>query len=79
MERQKNELDAYFSLPGVPLKDDETIVDFWNKGGHLKWWKEKQEQFPAQVSIAKDYLAVPATSFPYERFFSDLIPPSRLY
>jgi hypothetical protein len=36
----------------------------------LKYWQSKQYQYPLIASIAKDYLAIPATSADSERVFS---------
>ena len=37
----------------------------------LKWWKENQSILPTLSKIAKDYLAIPATSAPSEWLFSE--------
>ena len=37
----------------------------------LEWWKENQLLLPILSKIAKDYLAIPATSAPSERLFSE--------
>ena len=37
----------------------------------LKWWKENQSLLPTLSKIAKDYLAIPATSAPSERLLSE--------
>lgn len=36
----------------------------------LAWWKVNQKAFPRLASLARKFLAVPATSVPVERFFS---------
>lgn len=36
----------------------------------LNWWKENEKNFPRIAVIAKQVLAVPATSVPSERIFS---------
>ena len=36
----------------------------------LKWWKINELQFPKLAQMARDYLAIPATSVPAEQSFS---------
>ena len=36
----------------------------------LMWWKQHQQEFPDLARMARQYLAVPATSASPERFFS---------
>jgi hypothetical protein len=36
----------------------------------LEWWKHHSEEYPCLARIARDYLAIPATSAPAERAFS---------
>jgi len=46
----------------------------------LKWWKFHAGEYPCLARIARDYLAIPATSVPAERVFSggaDLITKKR--
>lgn len=54
-----NELQLYFSLP---CATEETNI--------LEWWKINEHQFPRLARIARDYLAIPATSVPSEQVFS---------
>ena len=68
MERE-TELERYLAAP--PIKRTEDI---------LGWWKHHQEEYPCLARIARDYLAIPATSVPAERVFSrgtDLITDKR--
>src|SRR5690348_16307553 len=37
----------------------------------LEWWKVHAGEYPCLARIARDYLAIPATSAPAERMFSD--------
>lgn len=37
----------------------------------LMWWKTNKTRFPVLSKLAKKYLAVPATSTPSERLFSE--------
>ena len=46
-------------------KDDEPTGD-----SELTWWQEQEGRYPKLVQMAKDYLAIPATSTPSERCFS---------
>lgn len=46
----------------------------------LEWWKHNAREYPCLARIARDYLAIPATSVPAERVFSggaDLITDKR--
>jgi hypothetical protein len=46
----------------------------------LEWWKRHSDEYPNLARIARDYLAIPATSAPAERVFSggaDLITDKR--
>jgi hAT family C-terminal dimerisation region len=46
----------------------------------LQWWKQNAQAYPCLARIARDYLAIPATSAPAERVFSggvDLVPDKR--
>ncbi|CAB4495821.1 unnamed protein product [Rhizophagus irregularis] len=67
--RNESELDLYLGSPIVPGK-----VDL------LQWWKMNESQYPHLAAMARDYLAIPATSTPIERAFSggtDLISQKR--
>lgn len=65
-----SELENY--LQGqCPIKKDQTPLD---------WWREHQHRFPVLSKLARDYLAVSATSCACERTFSaaaDVCTPSR--
>ena len=67
------QLQAYMQVQQVPNDTDP-----------LMWWKQHQQEFPDLARMARQYLAVPATSASPERFFSrvglvqtDLREPSR--
>jgi hypothetical protein len=38
----------------------------------LMWWKQHQQEFPRLVRMARQYLAVPASSASPERLFSSV-------
>ena len=54
-----DEIKVYLSLN---LSDENT--------NPLEWWRVNQSQFPNLSRMAKDYLAIPATSVPSEESFS---------
>ncbi|EXX51121.1 hypothetical protein RirG_264420 [Rhizophagus irregularis DAOM 197198w] len=67
--RNESELDLYLGSPIVPGE-----VDL------LQWWKMNESQYPHLAAMARDYLAIPATSTPIEKAFSggtDLISQKR--
>ena len=53
------QLQAYMQVQQVPNDTDP-----------LMWWKQHQQEFPDLSRMARQYLAVPATSESPERFFS---------
>ena len=55
------ELNAYTRVQQVPLDTDP-----------LMWWKQHVQEFPRLFRMARQYLAVPATSATPERFFSSV-------
>jgi hypothetical protein len=66
----QNELEEYLASPPEALDDGEAIG----------WWKRKQKKFPLLSRIARDYLAIAASSVPCEQVFSsgvDLVTPNR--
>jgi hypothetical protein len=54
-----DEYKIYLSLPRIDESADP-----------LEWWKNNQQQFPTLSQMARDYLAIPATSVPCEQVFS---------
>lgn len=58
-EEQIDELDRYISEKSANRDMDV-----------LSWLKAHQTQFPGLACMARDYLAIPATSVPSERLFS---------
>ena len=55
----EGQLQAYIQVQQVPNDTDP-----------LMWWKQHQQEFPDLSRMARQYLAVPATSASPERFFS---------
>jgi hAT family C-terminal dimerisation region len=55
----EDELNAYMHVQQVSTKVDP-----------LLWWKQHQGEFPRLARMARQYLAVPATSASVERVFS---------
>ena len=54
-----DELKQYLDAPPA---ESETDV--------LQWWKAHAAVYPCLAAMARDYLAIPATSAPVERVFS---------
>lgn len=52
------------------LKDYDKAITISRKDDPLQWWKGKKHQFPLLSQLARQYLAVQATSAPPERIFS---------
>jgi hypothetical protein len=55
------ELNAYTRVQQVPLDTDP-----------LMWWKQHVQEFPRLTRMARQHLAVPATSASPERLFSSV-------
>ena len=59
---EQNELDRYLLLPEIDKTEENNPLD---------WWKRRKAEFPILSILARRYLAIPATSVPSERLFSD--------
>ncbi|CAG8494983.1 4223_t:CDS:2 [Scutellospora calospora] len=57
---QDDELTSYLKEP-VASKNQNPLL----------WWEERKDRYPLLTQLARKYLAVPATSVPSERLFSD--------
>ena len=57
---QQNEIELYLKAPQAMRKQDV-----------LLWWKVHETEYPHLATMARDYLAVSATSVPVERIFSE--------
>jgi hypothetical protein len=55
----QNEFEQYSGMAREPRSTD-----------ILLWWKTNEKKFPVLARMARDYLAMPATSVPCERAFS---------
>ena len=55
----RSEIDDYFDEPAAP------------DAKPLDWWRARKHRFPVLARLARKYLAVPATSAPSERVWSD--------
>ena len=58
-----SEIEHYLDLRLTPTA--EPAENPW------QWWNARKKQFPILSKIAKKYLAIPATSVPSERLFSE--------
>src|SRR6266542_4863977 len=56
--KEKNELTKYNELP-----------EFHKETNPLLWWKDRAIGFPNLSKVAREYLAINATSVPSERLF----------
>jgi len=54
-----DEYQVYLSLPTIDESEDP-----------LEWWKDNEQKFKCLAKMARDYLAIPATSVPSEQVFS---------
>ena len=59
LAQRSDELDIYVNQPRANITED-----------MLLWWANHEGQFPTLAAMARDFLAVPATSAPSERAFS---------
>ena len=57
----RQEMDQYLSKGRLPMTKD---------SNPLPWWKDNQHLFPNLAAVAKQYLAVQASSASSERMFS---------
>ena len=55
----QDEMEEHLSVPKLPFQIDV-----------LEWWKQHSGTYPSLAHIARDYLAIPATSTPVKRAFS---------
>jgi hypothetical protein len=60
---EQSEIDKYLSVPVVDNPEDGSF-------NLIEWWSSRQSEYPILASIARDYLAIPATSAFVERVFS---------
>jgi hypothetical protein len=58
----QSEIDKYLSIPETDQTEENDPLDWWNK---------QKSQFPILSILARKYLAIPASSVPSERLFSD--------
>ena len=56
---QWEEFDDYIRHAPISFNDDP-----------LLWWKNNESRYPTIASLARQYLAIPASSTPSERIFS---------
>ncbi|KFY94740.1 hypothetical protein V498_03750, partial [Pseudogymnoascus sp. VKM F-4517 (FW-2822)] len=71
---EEEQRDAEANLPQLPTEpdsDDDLYISHSPATDILKYWAAKQYQYPIIAAIARDHLAIPATSAPSERVFSN--------
>ena len=61
-ERLMDEFREYMSLP----------MTNWRVNNIMEWWSDNEEKFPNIAKLARKYLAIPASSAPSERVFSQM-------
>ncbi|CAB5384577.1 unnamed protein product [Rhizophagus irregularis] len=61
----KNKIEEYYPITGGHIYIIATDV--------LAWWKVQEANYPNLSKMALDYLAIPATSAPVERFNEPII------
>jgi len=62
-EKAKIEMQMYMA---------DVIIEQYDSHGHLNplvWWKQNATRYPCLASLARKYLAIPATSVPAEKSF----------
>jgi len=57
---RKNETDQYNAMQTIRSSEDP-----------LQWWMARRDTLPMLAEMARKYLAIPATSVPCERLFSE--------
>ena len=57
--------DEFRQYMAVPLTN-------WRVNNVMQWWGENEDKFPNVSKLARKYLAIPASSAPSERVFSQL-------
>ena len=61
-DNNQNEIDKYLLIPEIDQIEENNPLDWWNK---------QKIHFPILSILARKYLAIPASSVPSERLFSD--------
>lgn len=73
IKRKTGELEEY-------VYEGNSLVPFKHEPPELVYWRSQQERFPNLANMARDFLAIPVTSTPAERCFSQakfVLPPER--
>ena len=61
-EKLTDEFKQYMAVP----------LTKWRVNNVMQWWEENEDKFPNVSKLARKYLAIPVSSAPSERVFSQL-------
>jgi len=73
IEQQDGELEVY-------VREGPALINSHSEPPELVYWRGQAERWPNLANMARDYLAIPVTSTPSERCFSQakfVLPPER--
>jgi hypothetical protein len=75
VQRKSNttsDIELYFNTPAITYNG--STINSCNRGNRLNWildlWNKNQKTYPCMSKVARDYLAIPASSVSVERLFN---------